>query len=60
MKFNSKWYNDPEMVGGLFMFFPPLGIYGLYKSETIDPAWKKAVYGIMILAAVLLAITYLA
>lgn len=52
----NKWYNKPEMVGGLLLFWPPLGIYGTYKSETIEPKWKKVVYGTFVLAAILLII----
>ena len=54
MKTKVKWYNDPQMVGTLLIFWLPVGIYGLYKSETIKPKWKKATYGALALACVLL------
>lgn len=59
MKAKVKWYNDPQMVGSLLMFWPPLGIYGVYKSETIKPKWKKVAYGTFALVGVLLATTCL-
>lgn len=55
MKNKLSWYNDPQMVGALLLFWPPLGIYGLYKSETIAPKWKTTAYGTLILVGVLLA-----
>jgi len=54
MKTKVKWYNDPQMVGTLLIFWLPVGIYGLYKSETIKPKWKKTTYGALALACVLL------
>ena len=36
MENKVKWYNDPQMVGTLLLFWPPIGIYALYKSETIE------------------------
>lgn len=55
----TKWYNDPQMVGTLLIFWPPLGMYGVYKSETIEPKWKKMAYGTFVLATVLLGVTFL-
>ena len=54
-----KWYNEPQMVGTLLILFPPVGMYGLYKSEEIDPKWKKITFGILAMTGALLAITYL-
>jgi hypothetical protein len=59
MKTKIKWYNDPQMVGTLLLFWLPVGVYGLYKSETIKPKWKKVAYGAIALALVLLAALYL-
>ncbi|GLR18263.1 hypothetical protein [Portibacter lacus] len=59
MNTKVKWYNDPQMVGGLLIFWPPLGIYGVYKSETIEPKWKKLTYGTIVLVCVLFIIMYL-
>lgn len=59
MKTKVKWYNDPQMVGTLLLFWPPVGIYGLYKSETIDPKWKKLTYVTLALVCILFAMIYL-
>ena len=52
MKTKQKWYNSYQMVGTLLIFWPPLGIYGVYKSDTIPPKWKKATYGALSLALI--------
>ncbi len=54
-----KWYNDTQMVGTLLLFWPPLGVYGLYKSETIESKWKNLAYGTLALVCMLLASIYL-
>ena len=36
-----KWFNAYKMVGTLLIFWPPVGIYGVYKNETIESKWKK-------------------
>lgn len=59
MKTKVKWYNDPQMVGTLLLFWPPVGIYGLYKSETIKPKWKIVAYGTLALVCMLLATFFL-
>jgi hypothetical protein len=59
MKSKVKWYNDIQMVGTLLLFWPPVGIYGVYKSETIESKWKKITYGTFALACILLAMTFL-
>lgn len=56
MESKVKWYNDTQMVGTLLLFWPPLGIYGLYKSETIEARWKNLGYATVALVSVLLAI----
>lgn len=59
MKTKEKWYNSPQVVGTLLIFWPPFGIYGVYKSDTIKPKWKKATYGALALAFILAVIAYL-
>ena len=54
-----KWYNDHQMVGTLLIFFMPLGIYGVYKSEKIESKWKNVTYGTLVLGCVLLAMSLL-
>lgn len=55
----EKWYNDPQMVGTLLLFWPPVGIYGLHKSETINPKWKKLTYVTLAIVCILLAMAFL-
>ncbi len=59
MESRAKWYNDVQMVGTLLLFWPPLGVYGLYKSETIERKWKNLGYVTVALASALLAIRLL-
>jgi hypothetical protein len=59
METKVEWYNDPQMVGTLLLFWPPVGIYGLYKSETIDPKWKNVTYVTLALVCLLFAMMYL-
>ena len=54
MKTKVKWYNDPQMVGSFLLFVPPVGIYGIYKSETISPKWKKLTAVTLALVVILL------
>lgn len=56
METKVKWYNDLQMVGTLVFFFPPVGIYGIYKSETIKPVWKKITFGVLLAVGILLAV----
>ena len=58
MNSKVKWYNNPEMVGALLLFWTPIGVYGLYKSETINSKWKKVAYGTLTLACILLTMLY--
>jgi hypothetical protein len=44
MNKNKKWYNNKELVTMLLMLIPPLGIYGVYNSETIPSRWKNILY----------------
>lgn len=54
MSTKAKWYNDPQVVGTMLLFWLPLGIYGMHKSETIEPKWKNLTYGTLGLACILL------
>jgi hypothetical protein len=56
MNAKVKWYNDPQMVGTMLIFWPPVGFYGIYKSETITPKWKKLAFGTLGVACIVLAI----
>lgn len=59
MATKQKWYNDPQMVGTLLLFWPPAGLYGLYKSEVIAPKWKYLGYGTLTLVCALLLLYFL-
>ncbi len=59
MKPKTKWYNDKQMVGTLLIFFMPIGIYGVYKSETIETRWKNVTYATVVIGGLLLANTFL-
>jgi hypothetical protein len=54
----DKWYNDPLRVGSMLFFLPPIGFYGMYKSEAIEKKWKYVTYGTLVLACILLAISH--
>ena len=58
MEAKVKWYNKPQLVGTLLLFWPPFGWYGLYKSENIDLKFKVAVLGAHLLAIILLILVH--
>ncbi|WP_159038503.1 hypothetical protein [Brumimicrobium mesophilum] len=58
MKTKEKWYNSPQLVGTLLMFWPPFGLYGLYKSENIDSKMKIAIYGVFVFIIVLFLVIH--
>ena len=37
---SSKWYDNKAVVGILIFFFFPVGLYALWKSNTISKGWK--------------------
>ncbi len=39
---NKKWYDNKLAVGLLLFFFFPIGLYALWKSQTIKQGWKIA------------------
>lgn len=59
MSIMKKWYNSYQLVGTLLIFWPPLGLYGVYKSDTIPPKWKRATYMCLALAVTGGVILYL-
>lgn len=58
METKNKWYNDRQVVGTLLLFWPPIGIYGVYKSEIIETKWKRITYLTLAIASILLLLTY--
>ncbi|WP_242206694.1 hypothetical protein [Aestuariivivens insulae] len=57
METKKKWYNR-YILGYLLIFFPPLGLYGIYKSETVPLKWKKVTYAAFALAMIGLIVMY--
>lgn len=49
MESNKKWYNR-YIVGYLLILFPPLGLYGIYKSDVIPTRWKNVTFGAFVFA----------
>ena len=49
MESNKKWYNR-YIVGYLLILIPPLGLYGVYKSDVIPAKWKNITFGAFIFA----------
>lgn len=56
MKAKAKWYNDLQVVGTMLIFWPPLGLYGIYKSDNVERKYKYVTYGIFAFVACLLMI----
>lgn len=54
-----KWYNDIIMVGSLLFIIPPVGVYGIYRSETIPRLWKNTVYASFLVAFIIFLLIYL-
>ncbi len=59
MEQSKKWFNDIIMVGSLLFIIPPVGMYGIYKSETIPRLWKNTVYSSFIIVAIIFITIYL-
>ena len=53
---NDKWYNNSTIVDTLLFLLPPVGIYGLYKTESLKPNINKVLYGFLGFISVLLII----
>ncbi len=43
---SKKWYDRKLLVFTLCVVFFPIGLYGLYKSQTIEKNIKYLIYGI--------------
>ena len=51
MEAKLKWYNN-YIVGYLLILFPPLGLYGVYKSDIISQKWKNVTYAALAFAII--------
>lgn len=56
---NNKWYNNPTKVEVLLFILPPVGMYGLYKTESLKPNINKVLYGFIGFISFLLIVIYL-
>jgi hypothetical protein len=45
-EFKTKWYDNPVWVYVLIVLFFPVGLYGLYKSNTIGKGIKFTFYAV--------------
>lgn len=48
----DKWYDSPELVGGLLLFLNPIGLYGLLKSKKLVSQPVKIIVSISMLTAI--------
>lgn len=53
---NDKWYNNPTIVDVLLFILPPVGMYGLYKTQSLKPKINKVLYGVLGFISFLLVI----
>ena len=56
---NDKWYNNSTIVDTLLFLLPPVGIYGLYKTERLKPNINKVLYGFLGFISLLMVVIYL-
>ncbi len=56
---NEKWYNNSTIVDTLLFILPPVGMYGLYKTENLKSNINKILYGILGFISLLLTSIYL-
>ncbi|SDX01105.1 hypothetical protein [Aequorivita viscosa] len=61
MKYKSldKWYNNTTIVDTLLFLLPPVGLYGLYKTERLKHNVNKVFYGVIGFISLFLIIIYL-
>jgi|GEM_PF-1013510 len=56
---NDKWYNNSTIVDTLLFLLPPVGMYGLYKTESIKSNLNKVLYCFLGFISLVLIIIYL-
>ncbi|HHZ64558.1 MAG TPA: hypothetical protein EYN51_03515 [Flavobacteriales bacterium] len=44
---DEKWYNNSKLVDTLLFIIPPIGIYGVYKSDKIKSSVIKISLGLI-------------
>lgn len=57
-KTNTKWYDNETLVDTLLFVFPPIGIYGVYKTKMIKSKITKVFYSGIGFISILLGIIY--
>lgn len=55
----DKWYNNATIVDTLLFILPPVGVYGLYKTERLKSSISKVFYGFLGFTSLLITIIYL-
>ncbi|SEA79567.1 hypothetical protein SAMN05421540_1264 [Psychroflexus halocasei] len=56
---NDKWYNNSTIVDTLLFLLPPVGMYGLYKTERLKSNINKVLYGFLGFISLLMVVIYL-
>lgn len=59
MKKEQKWYNIEMLVDILVFILPPLGIYGIYKTDKIKSKTFKFLYSLFGVISFLIMLKYL-
>lgn len=54
----KKWYNNEALLGALLLFAPPLGLYGVYKNQSIKSVFKNVIYAAFIVVILLFVIQF--
>ena len=54
----EKWYDNPKLVDILLFILPPIGIYGVYKTNKIKSSIFKISYGLIGFLGFVLTIIY--
>lgn len=55
----DKWYSNSTIVDVLLFILPLVGVYGLYKTESLKPNMNKVLHGFLGFISLLLTIIYL-
>lgn len=56
---DEKWYNYSAVVDTLLFILPPVGMYGLYKTEKLKSNINKVLYCFLGFISLLSTIIYL-
>ena len=56
---SEKWYNIEMLVDVLLFVFPPLGIYAIYKTDTIKSKANRLIGSLFGVASFMSAVLFL-